>query len=62
LFKYSDALLKVSPVARAMTVENLLRLPQVPLHPGTRKYRELIELGADPDSLSCTYREASAHA
>ena len=45
-----------------MTVENLLRLPQVPLHPGTRKYRELIELGADPDSLSCTYREASAHA
>lgn len=38
IFRNKDALLKVSQVARAMTIENIHRLPAVPLHEGTQAY------------------------
>lgn len=38
IYRNKDALLKVSPVARAMTIENIHRLPAVPLHVGTQAY------------------------
>lgn len=38
IYRNRDALLKVSRVARAMTLENIHRLPAVPLHEGTRAY------------------------
>ena len=40
IYRNREALLKVSPVARALTLENVHRLPEVPLHPGTRTYLE----------------------
>ncbi len=38
LYKYKSRLLKVSPVARDMTVENIRKLTAVPLHPGSERY------------------------
>ncbi len=38
IYKHRQALLKVSQVARAMTVENIHLISSVPLHPGTLKY------------------------
>ncbi len=38
MYKHREALLKVSQVARAMTLENIHQLGSVPLHPGTVAY------------------------
>lgn len=38
MYRHKEALLKVSRVARAMTLENIHRLPAVPLHEGTQAY------------------------
>ena len=38
LYQRRDKLLKVSQVAKAMTVANIHKLAAVPLHPGTRRY------------------------
>jgi TRAP transporter TAXI family solute receptor len=38
IYKNREALLKVSQVAKAMTLENIHQLPAVPLHPGTQEY------------------------
>lgn len=38
MYREREALLKVSQVARAMTLENIHQLKAVPLHPGTAKY------------------------
>ncbi len=38
MYSHRDALLKVSQVARAMTLENIHQLAAVPLHPGTLAY------------------------
>ena len=38
IYRHRDELLKISPVAEAMTLENVHRLPAVPLHPGTLAY------------------------
>lgn len=38
MYKYREELLKVSQVARAMTLENIHQLKAVPLHPGTQRY------------------------
>jgi len=47
LFANRQALLKVSPVARDMTVANLDKLAAVPLHPGTERYRQWVLDGGD---------------
>ena len=38
IYKHRETLLKVSPVARAMTLDNVQQLPAVPLHDGTLRY------------------------
>jgi TRAP transporter TAXI family solute receptor len=38
LYQRRDKLLKVSQVAKAMTVANIHKLAAVPLHPGTERY------------------------
>ena len=38
LYRNREALLEVSPVARALSIENIHRLPAVPLHEGTQAY------------------------
>lgn len=38
IYRHREELLKVSQVARAMTPENIYKLPTVPLHPGTLRY------------------------
>jgi TRAP transporter TAXI family solute receptor len=38
IYRDRDALLKVSRVAEAMTIDNIHRLPAVPLHEGTQAY------------------------
>ena len=38
MYKHKEQLLKVSQVARAMTLENIHQLKAVPLHPGTARY------------------------
>jgi len=43
LFQYKQALLKVSPVAEDMTVENLDKIAAVPLHPGTALFRQHVQ-------------------
>ncbi len=40
IYRHRDAMLEVSRVARAMTIENIHRLPAVPLHPGTQAWLE----------------------
>jgi TRAP transporter TAXI family solute receptor len=40
IYLNTEALLKVSQVARALSVENIHRLPAVPLHRGTQAYLE----------------------
>lgn len=40
LYQRRDKLLKVSQVAKAMTVANIHKLAAVPLHPGTQRYLE----------------------
>jgi hypothetical protein len=51
LFKHKEELLKVSQVARDMTVANLDKLAAVPLHPGTQRYLSQIKsLGSAPNS------------
>ncbi len=62
LFKHSDVLLKVSAVARDMTVDNLDKLPAVPLHPGTVRYQQLMARGADPKTLPCIQSPVNADA
>ncbi len=47
LFANKAALLKVSPVARDMTVENLDKLAAVPLHPGTQRYQRWVAEGGE---------------
>ena len=49
LFAHRDELMRVSPVAGDMSVENLARVPAVPLHPGTRRYLEHVAGGQPPD-------------
>jgi TRAP transporter TAXI family solute receptor len=51
IYRNKDALLKVSPVARAMTIENIHRLPAVPLHEGTQAY-------LDAPTESCRFPNA----
>jgi len=38
MYRHREELLKVSKVARAMTLENIHQLKAVPLHPGTERY------------------------
>jgi len=38
IYRNQDALLEISPVAQAMTIDNIHRLPAVPLHEGTQAY------------------------
>ena len=38
VYQQRQALLQISPVVQAMTLENIHRLPAVPLHPGTQRY------------------------
>ena len=45
MYAHNDELLKVSPVAREMTLANIGKLPAVPLHPGTELW--LKDPGAD---------------
>lgn len=40
IYRHHEALLKVSQVASAMTVENIHKLPTVPLHEGTLRFLE----------------------
>ena len=40
MYQHKEQLLKVSQVARAMTLENIHQLKAVPLHPGTERYLE----------------------
>ena len=54
LFKFKEELLKVSQVARAMTVANLNKLAAVPLHPGSQRYLDQITAeGVAPTALDC---------
>lgn len=47
IYRHREALLQISPVAAAMTVENIAQLPTVPLHSGTQRYLQI----ADRDCL-----------
>ena len=38
VYQQRQALLQISPVVQAMTLENIHRLPAVPLHSGTQRY------------------------
>ncbi|NNL72059.1 MAG: TAXI family TRAP transporter solute-binding subunit, partial [Silicimonas sp.] len=38
IFRHREALLRITPAARAMRVEDIHRLPAVPLHAGTRAW------------------------
>ena len=38
VYQQRQSLLQISPVVQAMTLENIHRLPAVPLHPGTQLY------------------------
>jgi TRAP transporter TAXI family solute receptor len=38
VYQQRATLLQISPVVQAMTLENIHRLPAVPLHPGTQLY------------------------
>ena len=54
LYKYKDELLKVSQVARDMTVANLDKLAAVPLHPGSQRYlRAVTAPGVTPQGIEC---------
>ena len=54
LFKFKEELLKVSQVAKAMTVANLNKLAAVPLHPGSQRYLDQITAqGLAPTALDC---------
>jgi TRAP transporter TAXI family solute receptor len=54
LFKFKDELLKVSQVAKDMTIANLDKLAAVPLHPGSQRYLDRITtLGVAPSTLDC---------
>jgi hypothetical protein len=54
LFKYKNELLKVSQVARDMTVANLDKLAAVPLHPGSQRYlRVVTTAGFTPEGIDC---------
>lgn len=52
LFKYKQALLGVSAVAKDMTVANLDKLAAVPLHPGSQRYLKAAR-ASDPQSIDC---------
>lgn len=52
LFKYKQALLGVSAVAKDMTVANLDKLAAVPLHPGSLRYLNVAR-ESDPESIDC---------
>ena len=54
LFKFKHELLKVSQVAKDMTIANLDKLAAVPLHPGSQRYLDQITtLGVAPGALDC---------
>lgn len=43
LYKNREELLKVSPVAKAMTLDNIHQLSAVPLHPGTLRFLDSVQ-------------------
>jgi uncharacterized protein len=53
LFQHADALLKVSPVARDMTVTNLQKFTAVPLHPGSARYQAVVQLTGESSDVAC---------
>lgn len=52
LFAYRQALLKVSPVARDLTLSNMGALKAVPLHPGSRRYIKHVAEGRPTDCVA----------
>lgn len=57
LYQHKDELLKVSQVARDMTVANLDKLAAVPLHAGSQRYlRAVTQPGVTPQTLDCLSR------
>jgi TRAP transporter TAXI family solute receptor len=52
IYRNREALLKVSQVARAMTLDNIYELPAVPLHAGTQAYLQSI---ANSPLTDCRY-------
>lgn len=52
LFEHRQALLKVSPVARDLTVSNIGALKAVPLHLGSRRYIEHVAEGRPTDCVA----------
>lgn len=56
IYKNRDELLKVSQVAKAMTLDNIHQLSTVPLHPGTLRFLAAVESAslALPDPRSST--------
>ncbi len=53
LFQHKDELLKVSQVARDMTVANLTQLAAVPLHPGSQRYLDAVNASSSAADVDC---------